>query len=462
MLDFTKEITTALYPIDDTRPYPHLIKTDICHLPSYYDVSGLASASIAAAYAEALLFCEKTAPDSTLDFTLSQALASHWFGFVCAPPEGVVWDLPPIWDEIAGLYQTKTGWIRLHTNAPAHRAAALSVLKCAPTKEPPTKKDVAEAVALWDGTALETAIVKAGGCAAQMLEAAEWAAHPQGQAVAKDPLILWDNIGEAATSKKDSGTPIRVLDCTRILAGPVCTRFLGGLGMDVLRLDPPDWHEPSIEQEITRGKRCATLDLKTDSGRQKFLQLLSGADVFVHGLRRDALEDLGLGAAIRRAHNSTYIDVSLNAYGWRNKWQSRRGFDSLVQMSCGIAAFGMEKSGNHQPTPLPVQALDHATGYLMAASVLRALRMRRQTGKVLAARLSLARTAMLLCQTAKPEYTHPLCAAPDAQDYGETIKAAGLAMRHIGFPVRDDVLALEQHWQKRPPLGLHKSSPEWQ
>ena len=105
---------------------------------------------------------------------------------------------------------------------------------------------------------------------------------------------------------------------------------------------------------------------------------------------------MGYGTEARRRIAPGLIDVSLNAYGWTGPWSGRRGFDSLVQMSCGIADEGTRRTGARRPVPLPVQALDHATGYLMAAAVLRALRRRQASGQIFSARLSLARTGALL------------------------------------------------------------------
>jgi hypothetical protein len=185
---------------------------------------------------------------------------------------------------------------------------------------------------------------------------------------------------------------IKVLDLTRVLAGPVASRFLAGLGADVLRIDPPSWNEPGVVPEVTLGKRCARLDLHDPTDRAIFDNLLKDADILLHGYRADALERLGYGTAERRHLAPELIDVCLNAYGWSGPWQNRRGFDSLVQMSCGIAEAGMHWKQSDQPTPLPLQALDHATGYLMAASAIRLL----DTGG--SARLSLARTAKLLIE----------------------------------------------------------------
>lgn len=246
-------------------------------------------------------------------------------------------------------------------------------------------------------------MVAQGGCAAAMRSSQAWRAHPQGAAAAAEPLIAWDSTSEPNASLNPwQPTPtrplagVRVLDLTRVLAGPVATRFLAGFGAQVLRIDPPDWDEPSLAPEVTVGKRCARLDLRHASGRHRFEALLADADMLVHGYRADALDKLGLGAAQRRALQPQLIDISLNAYGHTGPWNHRRGFDSLVQMSCGIAHAGMVASDAAQPKPLPFQALDHATGYLMAAAAVRGLRQRMVHGGGSRARLSLARVAAVL------------------------------------------------------------------
>jgi crotonobetainyl-CoA:carnitine CoA-transferase CaiB-like acyl-CoA transferase len=91
--------------------------------------------------------------------------------------------------------------------------------------------------------------------------------------------------------------------------------------------------------------------------------------------------------------------VAVDAWGWTGPWRGRRGFDSLVQTASGIADAGMAWSAADAPLPLPVQALDQATGYLAAAAAVRAW-TRRLDGEVYAARLSLARTAVELQRAA--------------------------------------------------------------
>lgn len=408
-------------------------------LPSYFAVAGLAAASVGAAAlaVQQLMAAQGHAPSRVL---VDRRLASMWFSWSIHP---VGWERPPLWDAVAGDYATADGWIRLHTNAPHHRDAALSVLGCAAERAA-----VARAVAARRGLELEEAVLAQGGCAAVMRSMAEWRAHAQGQAVANEPLIAFADTGNTAlcawawTSNRPLAG-VRVLDLTRVLAGPVATRFLAGYGAEVLRIDPPHWNEPGVVPEVALGKRCARLDLTRPEDRLVFERLLSEADVLVHGYRPAALERLGYGEASRRQLNPSLIDVALNAYGWSGPQRGRRGFDSLVQMSSGIAHQGMQWQAADNPVPLPVQALDHATGYLMAAAVVRALIARLNEGRILQARLSLARTASLLTDAPAPTASSPLTALRDddfapqleqtewgpARRYRPSVAIEGAAMR---------------------------------
>ena len=372
-------------------------------LPSAFAVSDLAQASIGAAGA-ALAQLIATGDGDEPAVTVDRDLASAWFAWSLRP-DG--WSVPDAWDPVAGDYAGNDGWIRLHTNAPHHRAAALAVLGT-----PGDRVAVADAVARWSVGDLESAVVDAGGVAASLRPIAAWDAHPQGIAVAGEPLIQVERASvhmkrtsapsELETGGVDSTRPlagVRVLDLTRVLAGPVATRLLAGWGADVLRIDPPEWDEPGIVPEVTVGKRCARLDLTTDDARQRFLRLLDSADVLVHGYRPGALEGLGLGRGVRQAARPGLVDVSLDAYGWTGPWATRRGFDSLVQMSSGIAHAGMVAASGDRPVPLPVQALDHATGYLLAACALTGLTGRRGDGRGSRWRTSLAAMARLLVDT---------------------------------------------------------------
>ena len=379
-------------------------------LPSAFAVTDLACASIGAAgQAVSELLRQQTGHLPAVE--VDRRLASFWFATSLRP---IGWEVPPLWDPVAGDYATKDGWIRLHTNAPHHRAAAERVLgACA------DRAAMAAKVAQWASTDLEQAVVEAKGCAAQMRSWVQWQTHPQGLAVNAEPLVHFlDSSDENNPAWQGSVAQplagIKVLDLTRVLAGPTASRFLAGLGANVLRIDPPSWNEAGVVPEVTLGKRCARLDLQQPADRALFENLLKDADILVHGYRADALEHLGFGAERRRQLAPGLVDVCLNAYGWSGPWQNRRGFDSLVQMSSGIAETGQRWKLADKPTPLPVQALDHATGYLMAASAIRLLTERLKTGRGGSARLSLARTAKLLIEQG-PGPTEAL-RAEDEQD----------------------------------------------
>lgn len=329
--------------------------------------------------------------------TVNRLLASAWFGSAVRPSG---WSVPPVWDPFTRNYRAANGgWVRLHTNAPHHRDAALRVLGVDGAVDP---ADVRRIVGRWDAFELEEAVTVAGGVAAAMRTREEWRAHPQGVAVSAEPLL-----------RVSAGTPgavgagwrpsverplagLRVLDLTRVLAGPVATRFLAGIGADVLRIDPPEWDEPAIVPNMTIGKRTVRLDASTREGFDRLCALLAEADVLVHGYRDGALDRLGLDAATRQRLRPGLVEASLDAFGFAGPWRRRRGFDSIVQVSSGLSHHGMLWSQAERPQQLPVQALDHATGYLLAASVLRGLTALVGDGVGSSARTSLARVGEAL------------------------------------------------------------------
>lgn len=372
-------------------------------LPSVYEVSSLASASIAAA---TLAIAELQAARTGQALRALSVERGHADAAFLSERHlrAVGWQLPEVWDPLAGDYATQDGFIRMHTNYSYHRDAVLRVLNLAADT---TREQLTRALAARDGEALEADVVAAGGCAAKLRSPAEWRAHPQGQSLAQAPLFEIALTPAAAaelpraTAAVSSNplTGLRVLDLTRVIAGPIGTRLLAAYGADVLRVDPPGFNEVgALLCDITAGKRRCALDLRDDAARERFLQLVREADVIVHGYRSTALERLGLGNAVLRDHNPNAVIVCHDAYGWSGPWAGRRGFDSLVQMSCGIAWRGREVLKTERPAPLPAQALDHATGYLIAAAVCRGLTRRAQRGETSLVRLSLARSARLLME----------------------------------------------------------------
>jgi hypothetical protein len=312
--------------------------------------------------------------------------------------------LDPPFAALSRFAATANGHIRLHANYPHHRAALLRALG-----DPP-ENAVLTAIAARGAEELETAIVEHGGAAAAVRSHAQWLSHPQGQAVSGLELIEVERseLEPSDTRMAELRSPgplacsgLRVLDFTRVIAGPVGTRMLAALSAEVLRIDPPAL--PELELQVPDGmvgKRSAVVDARSGDGRATVERLLSGADVLVQGYRPGALAALGLDAAALGERHPHLVTVTLSAWGHTGPWAQRRGFDSLVQAACGIAlACGTDGA----PGALPVQALDHATGYLVAAAAMRGLAERARTGKPTHAQLALARTAAWVMSLPAPD-----------------------------------------------------------
>ncbi len=423
-------------------------------LPAAFDVTGLATGAVAVATvaADQFLAARRQSGPRAVTIDSRESCAAFASERLFAP---IGWTRPPLWDPIAGNYRAADAWIRLHTNYASHRAAVERVLGAH------DRDTVQAAVAGLRAEELETAIVDAGGCAAVMHHRGQWLASAPGMATADAPPM-----SVVERPSPGNGMPnavgrlpfdgVRVLDLTRVIAGPVCTKFLAGYGADVLRIDPPGFDEvPSLLPETTLGKRTAALDLTAPSDRSTFEKLLAGADVLVSGLRADALKRLGYDDEALVAVNPGLIIASLDAYGWEGPWRNRRGFDSLVQMSCGIANDGATATGEAEPTPLPVQALDHATGWLLGAAVARALTRRLTHSMTARIQGSLIGTANLLYSLTPPD-DHLAVATPTDFTLTATTTHWGPA-QHVPLPGRID--GIPARWsQQAGPLGRHPAT----
>jgi crotonobetainyl-CoA:carnitine CoA-transferase CaiB-like acyl-CoA transferase len=291
---------------------------------------------------------------------------------------------------LSRFWRTADGWLRLHGNYPHHRAAAFAVLG----------DDVETAAARWGAEDLESAVVAAGGAAAAVRTAAEWRQHPQGRAVSALPLMSLRRVTDGRP-REVALDGLRVVDLTRVIAGPVATRTLASHGADVLRIDGPRLPDDRGGQIDTGvGKRHVVLDLAATDDRRTVEELLGQADVVVQGYRPGALDAFGMDPAALAERHPHLVVVRLSAWGTAGPWRERRGFDSLVQAATGIAdVYG----GPEGPGVLPAQALDHGTGHLAAALVLGALARQRTEGGGWYGELSLAQTAhWLLNAPAEP------------------------------------------------------------
>jgi crotonobetainyl-CoA:carnitine CoA-transferase CaiB-like acyl-CoA transferase len=357
---------------------------------------------------------------------------------------------------LSRFWRASDGWVRTHANYAWHRDALLGELRV-----PNDAARVAAAIAERPAHEVERAVYAAGGIAAAVRTLEEWRAHPQGTAVADEPLIAHRSIGGAAARPRvASDLPVRdvrVLDMTRVIAGPVCTRYLGALGADVLRVDPPGHLDmaPGAIADTLFAKRSSLLDATLGEDRAQLHELLSAADVVVRGYRPGALDRWGLGEDELADRYPGLVIVSVSAWGHGGPWADRRGFDSVVQAPTGIAA-GESRDGD-EPGALPCQLLDHGTGYLAAAAVLDGLRRQATDGGTHIRRLSLARTAAWLTTTsaAKAPETEP---DPDPAPWLQTLEPDGDAITAVRPPGESKREALR--W---PPLITRygEDAPRW-
>src|ERR1700722_5719147 len=360
-------------------------------LPSSFRVAAAAQTSIAAAgLAAAQIWKRRSGQSQNVAVDIRHAVvecrSERYLRVEGMPP-------PPTWDAIAGIYKTRDRrFVRLHTNFPHHRAAVCKVLNCKAERD-----EVQAALMQWDGEAFETAAYAAGGVVAMMRSHDEWSDLPQARALAALPLIRIEKIGEAAPKPWPKGdrplAGLRVLDLSRVIAGPVAGRTLAAHGADVLLISGPDLPAiPWLTIDTGRGKLTGFLDLKREQGRAGLLDLLASADIFSQGYRPSALANLGFSPEEAARINPGIVFVSLSAYGHAGPWAERRGFDSLVQTATGFNHAEGQAAGVDGPKELPAQILDHATGYLMAFGAMMAKARQSREGGSWHVRVSLAQT----------------------------------------------------------------------
>ncbi|MEU3478440.1 CoA transferase [Streptomyces sp. NPDC033754] len=334
---------------------------------------------------------------------------------------------------LSRFWRAADGWVRTHANYPHHRAALLAALGASDSVEA-----VAAAIGERKAVEVESAVYAAGGLAVALRTPAEWAEHEQGREVAARPLLTRERLDDAPPPRRSG--PLRVLDLTRVIAGPVATRTLALLGADVLRIDPPGNPElPDQHADTNVGKRTAALDLDSLSDRRTFGELLDSADVLVTGYRPGALDRFDLD-------RPGLVVARLSAWGDYGPWAGRRGFDSLVQVATGIA---VTEGSAQEPGALPAQALDHGTGYLLAAAVLRSLTEQDREGGTRLVRLALAQTGHWLTGTL-PRYE-------PGRYVTETDGPLG-RLRHALSPVAYE--GGPAGWS-RPPGVAGADAPEW-
>jgi crotonobetainyl-CoA:carnitine CoA-transferase CaiB-like acyl-CoA transferase len=363
-------------------------------------------------------------------------------------------------DDLAGLYRCGDGrFARLHTNLPHHCSGLLKLLGVAHDKAA-----VQRALDGMTAEALETAAAEAGLVVTACRSFAEWDQHPQGQAVAKLPLLSIEKIGEAPPKKLGTAqrplAGIKILDLTRIIAGPVCGRTLAVHGADVLLVTAS--HLASMLPLVIdtgRGKLSAAIDLRHADGRATLAALVPAADVFVQGYRPGAIAAHGFSPQDVARLRPGIVYASLCAYGHEGPWANRRGFDSLVQTASGFNVAEAEAFGAQRPKELPAQELDHATGFLLAFAVMTALKRQIEQGGSWHVRLSLAQTGRWLRQLGRIDGMH--CPNPKFDDVRDCLEETPsgfgrlTAVRHAAV-----ISETPPHWT-RPSMPLGTHPPAW-
>jgi crotonobetainyl-CoA:carnitine CoA-transferase CaiB-like acyl-CoA transferase len=364
-------------------------------------------------------------------------------------------------DKTVGLYRSGDGrWVRLHTNLPHHRAGTLKLLGAEYDRA-----SVQRAIDGWQAFALEDAAAQAGLVITAARSFAEWDSHPQGRAVAGLPVFSIERIGDARPEPLPVGerplAGVKGLDLTRVIAGPVCGRTLAAHGADVLNIAAA--HLPAMEAlviDTNRGKLSAHLDLREAAARERLAALLRQADIFIQGYRPGAIAQYGFGPQEAARIRPGIVCVSLCAYGHEGPWSGRRGFDSLVQNANGLNVAEAEAAGEDKPRPLPAQALDHATGYLMALGAMSALARRATQGGSWHVRCSLAQTGHWFRNLGRIA-GGLACPDPSFDDARERMEESASGFGRLTGVRHSAVMSETPARWERPsvPLGTH--APAW-
>lgn len=399
----------ATGPVPGTAPPSRAVP-----LPACTDVSSLALGAVAAASLAAADLAG--AAGVPLD---GERIAVAYSSERCLRIDGTK---PAAFAPLSGFFRTRDGWVRTHGNYPHHAAVLRAVLGLGADAG---REDAADALRDRSADDVCAAVTARGGLCVPVL--------PEDRAadarLREAPLLEVTRLGDARPEPLPGGPAdaplrgIRVLDVTRVIAGPVGTRTLALLGADVLRIDPP--HLPEIgaqHLDTGHGKRSALLDLRLTAGRARFDELLATADVVALGYRAAALDALGLSPAALAAQRPGIVVVRHSAWGDAD----RRGFDSLVQAASGIA--WAESPDAHTPGVLPAQALDHSAGYLLAAAAMTLLQRRAAEGGSWLAETSLRRIAAELLGSPRTPTPQPQAAHPSAAEHTQTFEVAGTAV----------------------------------
>lgn len=427
-------------------------------LPTDFKIGTAASAVIgASALAAAEIWRARTGRDQSVSVDLRAAVAAFRSErYLRAAEQKDIHGRDPVF----GFYQAGDGrWIQIHSNMPHHRDGAIKLLGC-----PSSRESVAAAVATWKAGDLEDAFAAAGLPTGMVRSRAEWHAHSQGAAVAGLPLLEIVKIGEAPPEPAGNGprtlSGLRVLDLTRVIAGPVCGRTLASFGAEVLVVSSPHLPNlPGLVIDTGFGKLSTSLDMRQAADAEKVRALLRDADVFCQSYRPGALARLGLSPEEVTRLRPGIVYVTLSAFGHAGPWRERRGFETIIQSVSGMAQEQGAAVGAAGPQHLPAQVVDHGTGYLASFGAQMALARRAREGGSYLVRVSLAQTGRWVDALGRVEgrSTRDL-SLDDVQDLIADMPSPFGPLRHVVPAAR---FSETPAFWSRPPVPLGTHAPAW-
>lgn len=427
-------------------------------LPTNFKIGTAASAVIGAtALAAAELWRLRTGKVQSVTVNMRAAVGAfrseHHLRVDGQPP-------PDVRGDLFGFYRTGDArWIQLHSAMPHHQERLVSFLGCGATRDA-----IATAVEGWKGDELEDRLAEAEACAGLVRSRDEWLAHPQGATVSRRPLVEIIRIGDSPPEPAGRGERplpgVRVLDLTRVIAGPVCGRTLASYGADVMLVTAPHLHlAPTHVMDTGLGKLSTSLDLRRAADAERLRKLVTECDVFCQSYRPGTLASRGFGVEELARIRPGLVYVTLSAYGDTGPWRARRGFETLIQSVSGMAHEEGASAGLDRPKHLPAQVVDHGTGYLAAFGALVALARRAREGGSYLVRVALAQTGRWVDGLGRVDGRGvPIPTLADVEDLLTTRETAFGRLTHVVPAAR---LSDTPCFWSRPavPLGTHE--PVW-
>lgn len=356
-----------------------------------------------------------------------------------------------------GIFPTCDGrYLYLLSGFPHIAERTLEVLGC-------TYDDTAEYVAAHDADEMEARLIAAQlpGVVVRTPEA--WNAHPQGKLLADSPAVIIERIGDAPPQPIPGGdlplNGVRVIDNTKVLAGPTISRTLAAFGADVLHIGAPGVADMQAAQADTgHGKRRAHVDFDTADGRETLWDLLDDADIFSQSYRAKSLARRGLSPEALAERRPGIIYISENAYGQFGPWQEKRGFDGNVQAASGIHHVQQKDPTNMMGVGPAIALNDYGTGYWGAYGALEALRRRAVEGGSWHVKVALGQTAAWFLRLGTPhriEDADPNEGYRLADQYSEDVESDYGTLTRLSFPIQFS--DIEPKWGRTVLPGSHEA-----